>query len=347
MKRQSKIAPEPSLPGLTGVVGIDVAKSKFDACYLLHATAKPAYGTFSSDDIGLKKFTQWLNRVSAGVSVHLCLEETGTYGRALAAFLHQSGHHVSIVNAALIKNFGGSLNVRTKNDRVDAHLIAQYTLERSPERWVPLPSQHQAVRDVARRREQIIELILKEQNHLEAAQSPTVRAHIEANIAHLKGQEKAIKIQLQKLINEDDMLAHQQKLLCTIPNIGLLTAAVLIAELPPLDSFPSARTLSAYAGLTPRETQSGSSVKGRGRLCKQGRGALRKLMFMPAIGVLKMKSGPLKAFADRLLNASKPKAKMCVIGALMRKLISLAFAIVRSNQPYDPNYRGPMKTLTI
>lgn len=118
------IAPEPCLPGTTGAVGIDVSKKNFHACYLAHAKARAQTGVFSSDADGHTKFLRWLDRVGARKSVHLCLEETGCYGRALGAFLHEAGHHVSIVNAALIKNFGRSLNLRTKTDAVDAKLIA-------------------------------------------------------------------------------------------------------------------------------------------------------------------------------------------------------------------------------
>jgi transposase len=106
------------------------------------------------------------------------MEETGCYGRALAAFLHQAGHHVSLVNAALIKSYGQSRNLRNKNDTLDARLIANYTLERVPPRWVPLSGSHQKLRELARRRLQLMEFIIAEKNHLEAAMDKTVRAHV-------------------------------------------------------------------------------------------------------------------------------------------------------------------------
>ena len=88
--------------------------------------------------------------------------------------------------------------------------------------------------------------------------------------------------QMERLAAEDPALAHNRSLLDSIPGIGALTALLLLAELPALDSFESARQLCAYAGLTPRERQSGTSVHGRTRLCKQGRGGLRSLLFLPA-----------------------------------------------------------------
>lgn len=350
-KRQSKpktkptIAPEPTLAGLSGAVGIDVSKSKFNACYMADKQSRSQQGVFTSDSAGHAKFLAWLDRVGGGKALHLCLEETGAYGRALAAFLHEAGHHVSIVNAALIKNFGRSLNVRTKNDVVDAWLITQYTLERVPGRWIPLNTQHQALRDAARRRDQINELIVKEKNHLEASLSPEISTLIRSHIEYLKTCKAELEKLMAQLVAEDPHMALNSQLLMTIPGIGKITAINLLAELPPLDGFTSARQLCAYAGLTPRENTSGSSLRGLPRLCKQGRGVLRRIMFMPALSLMSSKSGPLRAFAERLLNKNKKPA--CVVGALMRKLTALAFAIIRSGKPFDPHYASSFRQAVI
>lgn len=335
-KTKATIAPETTLAGLSGAVGIDVSKSKFNTCYMADKQSRSQQGEFTSDAAGHAKFLAWLDRVGGGRALHLCLEETGCYGRALAAFLHEAGHQVSIVNAALIKNFGRSLNVRTKNDVVDAWLIARYTLERVPKRWIPLASRHQSLRDAARRRDQINELIVKEKNHLEASLSPEISALIRHHIEHLMSCKAELEKLMAQLVADDPHVALNSKLLMTIPGIGKVTAINLLAELPPLDGFTSARQLCAYAGLTPRENSSGTSLRGRARLCKQGRGVLRRIMFMPALSLMGSKSGPLRTFADRLL--SKEKKPACVVGALMRKLTALVFAILRSGQPFNPQY---------
>ena len=340
--RGRKIAPQPALPGLTGVVGIDVSKSKFNACFLVTGRSKPQSAVFTANAAGHRKFLQWLDRVGAGSCVHICMEETGCYGRTLAAFLHGAGHHVSLVNAALIKSFGKSLNLRTKTDSVDAELIARYTLERSPRLWAPLVPQHQALRDLSRRRKQIMGMLVQEKNHLEASPSAAMSQAIHAMIEYLKDQINSLTESMRQIVAADDTLRHNRELLESIPGIGELTSLLLLAELPPLDSFESARQLCAYAGLTPRENESGSSVKGRSRLCKQGRSGLRTLMFMPAISLMAVKktTGPLHSFAQRLKKNAKKSA--CIVGALMRKLMGMSFAILRSGQPYNPNYRGPI-----
>lgn len=327
----------PTLPGTTGAVGIDVSKKTFNAAYQPARGEPCKNGVFTSDAAGQAKFLLWLQRVGAGQSCHLCLEETGLYGRALASFLHDAGHHVSLVNAALIAHFGRSLNLRTKNDPVDARLIAAYTLERVPPRFKPLPSQHQNLRDASRRRQQLKRMIAKEKNHLESTGAKAMREHIEATLKLLEGQLGQIDTHIEEIIASDAQLSRNRELLMSIPGIAKISATRLLAELPSLDSFESARQLCAYAGLTPRERQSGTSVNGRTRMCKQGRGGLRELLFMPAMSLMSSKEGPLKDFALRLLKAAKKPA--CVVGALMRKLMALAFAILRSGKPYDAKYR--------
>lgn len=331
------IAPEPSLPGTAAAIGIDVSKLYFNACFLADKTAAPQRGRFSSDSAGQARFIPWVQRVGQGRSVHVCLEETGCYGRALAAFLHQAGHHVSLVNAALIKRHAESLNLRNKNDTLDAWMIASYTLERVPARWQPLACAHQKLRDLARRRTQVLDMVIAEKNHLEAAADGQVREHIQHLMELLQKEHDGLWQQMLAVVKDDAAMAHNAQLLKSIPGIGEITAVMLLAELPALDSFESARQLCAYAGLSPRQHQSGSSVRGRTRLCKQGRGGLRTLLFMPAVSLMSSKRGVLRVFADRLLKAGK--AAKCVVGALMRKLMALVFAILRSGAPFDPNFR--------
>lgn len=332
------IAPQPTLPGATGAVGVDVSKKSFNAAFQAARGAPCKNGVFTADASGQAKFLLWLQRVGAGQSCHICLEETGLYGRALAAFLHEAGHHVSLVNAALIAHFGRSLNLRTKNDPVDARLIAAYTLERVPPRFKPLPPKHQELRDASRRRQQLIRMIVKEKNHLEASGCKTMSEHIAATLKLLEGQLVQIEALIERIIVEDTQLSRNRELLMSIPGIGETSATRLLAELPAIDSFASARQMCAYAGLTPRERQSGTSVNGRSRMCKQGRSGLRELLFMPALSLMHAKEGTLAKFAQRLIKAAKKRA--CVVGAVMHKLMGLAFAILRSGKPYDPNYRS-------
>jgi transposase len=109
----------------------------------------------------------------------------------------------------------------------------------------------------------------------------------------------------------------------------------LIAEYPDLKAFASARAMVAFAGLNPQHHDSGRSIHGKPRLSKKGAGRLRKGLYWPAI--VAMRYNPvLQAFADRLLARGKPK--MVIIAAVMRKLIHLVYGVLKSGQPFDPNF---------
>ncbi len=121
----------------------------------------------------------------------------------------------------------------------------------------------------------------------------------------------------------------------TTPGIGEATAAALLAEVPDIKQYKSAREAAAFAGLVPRERQSGSSVRGRVRLSKIGNSRLRKALYFPAVTALRC-SPFFQAWAEGLRQ--RGKSKMAVIGAVMRKLIHLAYGVLKTGKPFDPEW---------
>ncbi len=121
-------------------------------------------------------------------------------------------------------------------------------------------------------------------------------------------------------------------MLTSIPGIGERLAVTILGELPNLSEFSSAKALSAFAGLCPHEYRSGSSIS-TSWLSKQGNAHIRHMLYMPAIAA--MRCNPvLKAFADRLHAAGK-RGKQ-IVAAVMRRLLVLAYGVVQSGQPFDP-----------
>jgi len=317
------------------VVGIDVSKSTFDAHLLTPGGKRGKHFTFATGDAVVGKFTAWLKRVAPGGTAQICMEETGCYGRKLAKILHEAGHTVSLVNPNMIKRYGESLNVRTKNDRADAWLIASYALERAPRAWTPPPSGRAELIALKRRRDQLVNMVRTANNHIEAdsGDSAEVTASLARNLATQEAELQRISNAMKDAIALDKEFKETCKLLQTIPGVGPTTAMGLIAELPDLRNFTSSRELCAYAGLSPREEKSGSSVRGRTRLCKQGRTALRSLTYMPALTVKRMKDGPFAKFVHGM--EVRGKEKMCIVGALMRKIMAVVFAVMKSGNKYD------------
>lgn len=203
-----------------------------------------------------------------------------------------------------------------------------------PSLWTPTAPEVKELQALLRRLESVTEMMTSEQNRLETA-TPTVAALTLEHLEYLKQQQQLIKKLISDHFNQHPHLKHQRDLLTSIPGIGDLTASILLAEIGEVSDYDNARQLAAYAGLTPSERTSGTSVKGKTRLSCTGNVRLRKALYMPA--VVAMRHNPLlKAMSERLLG--RVQVKMQVIGALMRKLVHLAFGILKSQKPFDPNY---------
>jgi transposase len=146
---------------------------------------------------------------------------------------------------------------------------------------------------------------------------------------HIKVLNETIDVvegQLRQTLKTNGNLSTQHAKLESVDGIGFLTAATLVAKLP-VDRLRDAKAAAAYVGLTPRERQSGTSVKGKPRICKTGDATLRRDLYMPAM--VAMRHNPiLAAFAARLKERGKPPK--VIIVAVMRKLVVLAFNLLKA-----------------
>ena len=313
-------------------LGIDIAKAKFNVCLLL-SSGKLKHKVFPNTEAGFALLSAWL--LQLGVErVHACLEATGTYGEALSHYLYDHNQIVSVVNPAAIKAFAASRLSRTKTDRVDAELIARFSLAQQPPSWQPLPAEVRELQALVRRLESLIEMRVAEENRLSSGLSvAAVRSSVEEMIAHLKEQIARTEKLIRQHVAKHPGLKQQSELLNSIPGIADTTAAKLLAEVPNIKQYRSARQVAAFAGLVPRERQSGSSVRGRVRLSKIGNARLRKALFFPAITALRC-STFFQHWAAGLRQ--RGKSKMSVIGAVMRKLMHIAYGVLKSGRPFDP-----------
>lgn len=313
-------------------LGIDISKKDFHVVLLKEERAsKPK--KFTNNTEGFESLNNWLKK--QGVEeLHACMEATSIYGDALAEFMYEAGYQVSVVNPARIKGFAKSELLRTKTDSVDAALIARFCAAIKPSLWKPTPPEVKDLQALLRRLESLTLMYQQEENRLETA-TVKVAKLTKAHLEYIKEQQAEIKKMISDHFDQHPHLKQQRELLTSIPGIGEQTAAVLLAEVGRIEDYKNARQLAAYAGLTPCERSSGTSVHGKTRLSCTGNVRLRKALYMPA--VVAMRCNPLlKAMTERLLG--RGKVKMQVIGALMRKLVHLAFGILKSQKPFDPTY---------
>ncbi len=316
-------------------LGIDISKSKFHVALQAQGKTenKPKLKVFKNDGTGFEQLEQWLKQQGAG-TVHACLEATSTYGEGVAEFLHSQGHTVSLVNPSRIKGFAISELSRTKTDKADAQLILRFCIALQPEPWQPPAPEVKQLQMLLRRLEALQQMVVQEKNRLETA-TPKLQESIQSHIDYLEKNIEEIKKQIKDHFDQHSGLKQQRDLLVSIPGIGEHTAAILLSEIVHWSLFDSPRQLAAYAGLTPKERSSGSSVRGKPALSKVGNARLRKALYLPAMSARRF--NPLiAAFCERLL--AKGKVKKQVIGAAMRKLLHLAYGVLKSGCPFDPNF---------
>src|SRR5215210_2377146 len=315
------------------ILGIDVSKLKFNVC-LIREDGRLKHRVFANTEAGFTQLSDWLKKNHV-VQVHACLEATGTYSEALATYLYDNGHQVSVVNPAATKAYSGAQLSRTKTDRVDAELIARFCLTQKPLVWKPAALEVRELQALVRRLDSLIEMQVMEENRLSSGlHTAEVKDSIESLITHLEEQIKRTEKLIRKHISNHPQLKADRDLLLSIPGLGEATIARLMSEIN-FHRYESARQVAAFAGLVPRLRESSKSVHSRPRLSKMGTPRIRRSLYFPAITALRC-NPVIKEWASGLRK--RGKCEMQIIGAVMRKLIHLAFGVLKSGKPYDPLY---------
>lgn len=315
-------------------LGIDIAKQKYDVA-LLNPEGKMRAKAFPNTAGGHAELVAWLQRYGAGL-VHACLEATGTYGLSVSEALADAGHTVSIVNAAAIEAYGRSRLSRTKTDRTDARLIAQFCAAHRPPAWIPAPREVRELQALVRRIDALEGMRTQERNRLAADPgSATVSASIQHLIDTIEAEMATLKARIHDHFDQHPGLRQQRDLLTSIPGIAETTAAILLAEFGPMARFSDASACAAFAGLVPRERRSGTSVHGKPRLSKLGNAALRKALYYPALTALR--HNPI-VIAMRARLMAKGKHRMVIVGAAMRKLVHLAYGVLTTETPFAADF---------
>lgn len=319
----------------SSILGIDIAKKTFHAALLVGERAVDR--SFSNTAKGFAMLATWLEKYASG-RVHACMEATGRYGDGLAHWLHDQGHVVSIVNPAAIHFYAKSRLNRNKTDKVDAGTIAQYCQREKPRVWTPPPPEVTELQALCRHRAWLVKSRDGHRNRLSAdLPSKAVNDMIQEEIAYLQAQIKRVEALIRQHINAHPTLQQQDKLLQSIPGIGPVSSALLVSL--QLHRFSSARAVVAFSGLNPRIVESGSSVRLRSRISKRGDPYIRRTLYFPAV-TAQLRNPLLKRQAARLAKAGKQR--LSIIAAAMRKLICLAYGVIKSGRPFNPKYPRPV-----
>jgi transposase len=311
------------------VAGIDISKADFHACLIAGKTRSGK--SFPNNPSGFRALARWFKNRRCG-DVHVCMEATGPYWQSLANACFTAGQRVSVVNPSRTAFFARSQLRRTKTDAVDAEMIAQFCASQQLELWTPPAPETLELRGLLTYRVQLVAQRLALRQVISQVTVSTALKRVHAG--QLDGLTDAIaelEVQIRRLTQRHRDLRKQTELLQSIPGIGFLSAAAIVAKLP-VERLRNAKAAAAYVGVTPRERQSGSSVVGKPRICKTGNSELRRDLYMPALVATRI-NPVFKRFAGVL--KAKGKAHKVIIVAVMRKLIVLAYTLLKSGLPFD------------
>ncbi len=315
------------------LVGLDIAQAKIDVALLVCGKFKSK--VIENNPAGFAALLAWLAKQGVSNTV-FAMEATGSYHEALALYLSDHGARVLVINPARIKAYAQASMLRGKTDSADARVIAQFAADKhaSLNAWLPPSIEVRRLRDLTRRLEALKDLRQQEVNRLAAGAKEPVLDSIQAVLGTLEEQIARIETLIHDHIDGHPSLKTQRDLLASIPGLGPRSIPILMAEVP-WHTFTSAAQAGAYTGLSPRRHESGKTVLAKSRISKIGSPRLRHALYFPAI--VATKHNPiLSAFYQRLLTHGK--TKMAAIVATMRKLVHIAFGVIRSGQAFDPFY---------
>jgi transposase len=322
-------------------VGIDIAATT--AAVSTQRPGAKASRSFTVDQTP-ESYSRLVNKLQAAGYVPSCIlvvmEATGSYWMSLATRLVREGFRVSVINPAQAHHFAKALLKRAKTDAIDAQTLAQLAMVLQPEPWIPPPPIYYELQQRLAQRDDLLNLRQQVRNQLHALeQHPVVMTQVSTRmkdlLATLQSQIDEVEAEIAAALNQDSAWATAAERLQSIKGVGWVTAAWTLVTTLNFTTCDTVDSLTAYAGLAPMPRQSGSSIWHRPSIGHSGNGRLRTAFYMATLTAARF-NPVIKRFYNRLREAGKPeKVARC---AAARKLLHIAWAVVKKNQPFDPNY---------
>ena len=308
--------------------GIDVGKSHLE----LSISAGPTQ-TYANDPEGIAALTLELAAQSPPIALTV-YEPTGGYERLLATMLAESGLPACRVHPNKVRAYARACGQQAKTDRLDAQILSRYAaafdLPPDPSSETDDAGVRAQLKDLLRRREQLVAQRTADKCRLDKGQSDEAKASAERHIAWLDEEIARLEKAYQSLLSESPALSETAALYQSVPGVGQLTAATLVAELPELGRIDG-KSAAALVGLAPWSRDSGRQ-RGR-RSIQGGRGKVRRVLYLAAQSAARHNAG-LREFYQGLRARGKPGK--VALTAVMRKLVMQLNAITVRGTPWAP-----------
>ena len=327
------------------VLGIDVSQKELVVCLgRMYDDWTPelyAHKTFGNNIKGFITLLLWIKKLTdPSIVTRFVMEATGVYHESLAYYLEAQVFEVSIVLPNKISNYARTLDTKTVTDKTASEAITLFGLERKLDLWKKPKDIFKQLQQLTRERDQVVaeRTMVKNQLHAEKAGALANKksiTRIMKRIDLLNKQDKEITGEIAAIIKGDKEIQQLAIVLCSLPGIGLLTFAIVLAETNGFDLIRNKKQLTSYAGLDVQEKQSGTSIKGKPRISKKGNKYLRKALHLPALSAIRHDER-FKAIFVRLVSKHGIKMKAAV--AVQRKLLEMMFTLYKTNKKYDKDF---------
>lgn len=313
-------------------IGIDISKLTFDVAI---STKEGKYSHFKFKN-NLDGFNEFYTKLNSQTDCCV-MEASGPYYLKLAFYLSDKNIAVSVINPLVIRRFSQMRLLRSKTDKKDANTIAQYGKTEEPDLWTKELSYVLELKQMESYCDQLNKNKVGLAQQLQAFDAnpvvcKTVLKSAKSQIKAIEKQLEVIELAMKNIVEQYHN--EQNKQLQSIPGIGIKTSMALIVLSGGFSKFENPKQLCSYIGLSPRIFESGTSVRGKSRICKMGMSRIRAMMYVCAWSAKKYNKA-CKELYDRLVEKGKPK-KVALI-AVANKLLKQAFAIAKSNNYYSEN----------
>lgn len=299
-------------------IGVDIAKDSFEfAVY-----GDDRHFNMSNDETGIRQAVEQIQKLSPEL---LVLEATGGYEHPLVAALSIAKLPVVVINPRQVRDFAKATGHLAKTDAIDAAVLAQFAAVIKPDLRPIADADMLLLKEVVSRRQQLVEILVAERNRLGVAHNPSVKAGIQAHIDWLKKRLDETDGELRKQIEESPLWRAKDDLLRTVPGVGPMTSAALLANLPELGSL-NRHQIAALVGVAPFNRDSGR-MRGK-RSVWGGRSSVKATLYMAALSATKWNPA-IKTFYERLCASGKPKK--VALTACMRKLLIVLNSMMKNN----------------
>jgi len=330
--------------------GIDVSKKFFDASWVdpnadVQHFQKIPRAQFKHSPAGVRQYLRWLGKWGAPTaSVRVVMEATGRYSLELRAWLvaEQATLAPAIVNPKRSKDFHKSLGLRNKTDQLDCRSLGLMGKDRRPHPYEPPSPEYQELRELMRQRRDLVETrVAERQRFKELPKSHSrVRKLVESHLRSLDKLLKRLDHALDQVLKASPQLAQDLALVTTIPGVGRVVALTVLAELGDLRRFNRSRQVSAMAGISPYNHQSGTSTAWS-HLDRNGHAEARSILYMAALtATQKSAHNHLARTYQHLIN-DNGKCKKQALVAVARKILVLMRALLITQQPYIDDFAHP------